>query len=126
MMMKRKGREMSDKKYTAQRAKFRFGQPMNPCPKCGGYNLGTKVPIRIDHDENDDARALLRKWAKAHREGPVLKGIAYIVCQDCFHQGPHFDCSHMSYDEVMKSHDVAKEVKRLWNSQESKDALGDR
>jgi len=32
----------------------------------------------------------------------------------------------MSYDEVMKSHDAAKEVKRLWNSQESKDALGDR
>ena len=80
-MMKRKGREMSDKKYTAQRAKFRFGQPMNPCPKCGGYNLGTKVPIRIGHDENDDARALLRKWAKAHREGPVLKALRTLYAK---------------------------------------------
>ena len=108
---------MSEQKYTAQHAEFVFKQPMNHCPKCGGYNLAYRVPIRIEHDENDDARALLRKWAKAHREGPVLEGIAYIVCQECFHRGPCFDCSHMSYDEVMKSHDVAKEVKRLWNSQ---------
>lgn len=104
-------------KYTAQRAKFTFGQQMNPCPKCGGYNLGTRVPIKIDCT-SDDPKTILKEWLKAHKSGPVLEGYACIVCQDCFHHGPHFDCSHMSYDEVMKSHDVPKEVKRLWNSQE--------
>lgn len=103
--------------YTAKWARFVFGQDMNPCPKCGGYNLATRIPIKIDLDENDDAPTTIKKWVKAQQEGPILEGIAYIVCQDCFHRGPEFDCGHMGYDEVMKSPDASKEIKRLWNNQ---------
>ena len=109
--------EPRNKQYNAERAEFIFGQKMEPCPNCGGYHFAYRVPIRIDVDNDDNAREWIKKLAIAYRNGPVMEGIAYIVCCDCQHRGPEFNCSHLSYDDVMKSEDVANEIKRLWNSQ---------
>lgn len=105
------------KNVTAKQAEFIFGQPMNPCPKCGSYNLSYRTPIVLDVTDDDSPKAILGKYAKALRQGPVLEGPVYMICSDCLHRGPAIDCSHMTYDEMKKSKDVAKKVKAAWNCQ---------
>lgn len=102
----------------AERCEFVFGQPMQPCPKCGSYRLTYQTPIKLAEPLPDkpDAKALLRAWARAHREGsPMLEGPVYIACQECWHHGPALDCSGRTSDDVSHDVAVASEVKRLWN-----------
>ena len=101
---------------TAKQAEFIFGQPMKPCPKCGSYSLAYRTPIVLDTDD-DSPKTILGRLAKALKQGPVLEGPVYMICCDCLHRGPAIDCSHMTYDEMMKSEDVVKKVKAAWNCQ---------
>ena len=102
----------------AERCEFVFGQPMEPCPECGSYKLMYQSPIKLDEPPPDkpDAKALLRSWARAHRNGsPMLEGPVYMACQECWHYGPAMDCSGRTSDDVSHDPAVATEVKRLWN-----------
>lgn len=38
----------ADLKDPAKRAAWVYGQPMNPCPSCGGYNMKPQTPIKIE------------------------------------------------------------------------------
>lgn len=80
----------------AKRAEFIFGQPMNPCPRCGGYKMIYQTPIDSEMK---------------------LKGPVWIMCEECFHDGPKLDCAGMTREQVGRDPLVAKEVKRLWNEQ---------
>jgi hypothetical protein len=106
--------------YTAARCRAIFGQEMIPCPKCGSYNIGWQTPIRMPDAivKGDDARTVLRKYARAVKDGHTpLKGPVFLWCQDCLHKGPAMDCSGRTSEEVGQDRAVAAEVKRLWNSQ---------
>ncbi len=103
-----------------KRCEWIFGQPMKPCPKCGGYNLAHRVPIRIDEPlpADLDARKMLGIWARARAKGATpLEGIAHLVCKDCGHKGPTVDVQGRTTEDVGKDPVVAADVKRLWNNQ---------
>ena len=104
----------------AKRCAFVFRQKMQPCPKCGGYNLKYQAPIRIDDPLPDDldARKMLGIWARARKKGATpLKGPVYLMCFDCFHKGPSVDCSGRTSEDVSCDPIVNTEVKRMWNEQ---------
>jgi hypothetical protein len=98
----------------AKRTEWIFGETMIPCPKCGSYNLKNQTPIKLDISADDEPREIMRKWAKATGE---LEGPCYIVCWDCKHRGPSFDCSGRTLQDVIMDPQVYAEMKRLWNSQ---------
>lgn len=106
--------------HTADRAKFIFGQPMNPCPKCGSYNIGYSMPIKLDDGLPDplSAKSLLSAWAKACKNGCTsLEGTCRIICRDCGHKGPSVDVTGRTAEDVGQDKTVADETKKLWNGQ---------
>lgn len=103
---------------TAETAEFIFGQKMRACPQCGGFHIGYSTPIKLDGPLPEDAKGMLRAWAKARKpEGTQLQGTARIMCRDCGHLGPAMDVSGRTAEDVGKDKAVAAEVKRLWNEQ---------
>ena len=101
-----------------RRCEFVFKQPMNPCPKCGAYDMFYSTPIDLDLGGVTDVRKLLGRWAKAHKEGRTpLKGTSCMMCRKCGHCGPSVDVSSRTSEDVGSDPIVAAEVKRLWNSQ---------
>jgi hypothetical protein len=106
---------------TAKTAAFVFGQPMNPCPKCGSFNMFWQTPIRMDKEPilaTDTANQLIGKWARAIKDGNTpLEGPVFLMCRDCYHKGPALDCMGRTREDIGRDPVVAKEVKRLWNEQ---------
>lgn len=111
---------MSIFKDPAKRAAFVFGQPMKPCPKCGGYSLIHQTPIKMAEPiaAGDTAEQAIGKWAREMLRGdPEMEGPVFIMCRDCGHKGPSVDCTGMTREQVGQSREVSTEVKRLWNEQ---------
>jgi hypothetical protein len=107
-------------RFTADRAKFIFGQPMNPCPECGSYNIGYSMPIKLDDPLPDPLtpKSLLSAWAKATKGGRTpLEGTCRLMCKECGHYGPSVDVSGRTSEDVGQDKVVAAETKRLWNQQ---------
>lgn len=97
-----------------------FGQEMKPCPICGGFNIGWQTPIKMSEPitEADDARSILRKYARSVKSGATpLEGPVFLWCRECHHKGPAMDCSGRTSQEIGQDRAIATEVKRLWNSQ---------
>lgn len=114
----------SPRRYTAERARFVFGQDMQPCPACGSYHLGFSTPIKLDGPLADTADGILRQWAKARRAGAgagatPLEGTCRIMCRDCGHIGPAVDVTGRTAEDVGKDPEVAAETKRRWNRQKT-------
>jgi len=104
----------------AERCAWVFGQPMEPCPKCGSYKLTYQTPIKLDEPLPDDldAKKLLGAWARARSGGATpLEGTSYLMCKDCWHKGPSVDVSGRTSEDVGRDPAVATEIKRLWNAQ---------
>lgn len=107
------------------RCEWVFGSPMNPCPKCQGYNLIYQTPIKMDTpiSESDGPRQILGKFAKQMKRemdgtAPLmLEGPVYVMCRDCGHRGPTMDCSGRTRADVGQDKQVARTIKSLWNSQ---------
>jgi hypothetical protein len=103
----------------ASRAEFVFGQRMNPCPACGGYNIGFSTPIKLDGPLPDTAKGMLGAWAKARKGGSTpLEGVCRIVCRSCGHLGPSVNVKGRTAEDVGRDKTVCAEVKRLWNLQQ--------
>jgi hypothetical protein len=100
-----------------------YGQEMEPCPKCGSYNLKYQTPIKQSKEikeafEDSEFRpeVLVKAWAKATKSGHTeLEGPSYLMCWDCWHKGPAVDCTGRTSEEVGQDKAVADEIKRLWN-----------
>lgn len=93
---------------------------MEPCPKCGGYNLQSQTPIKLAEPitKGDTARSILGKYARAIKGGATpLEGPCFIQCRDCRHKGPAVDCSGRTSEEVGQDREVYAEMKRLWKEQ---------
>lgn len=104
----------------AKRAEWVYGQPMNPCPKCGSYNMKPAMPIKIDITGKESTKELFGKWAVATKSGVTpLQGPCYYVCWDCQHKGPAVDCTGRTSEDCRSDPVLNKEMKRLWNSQTS-------
>lgn len=104
--------------HTKESARFIFGQEMQPCPKCGSYNIGWQTPIVCDVTGQESIRELLAKFARTTKAGTTpLQGPVYLHCRDCLHKGPALDCSGRTREEIGQDRAVAAEVKRLWNEQ---------
>lgn len=102
----------------AARAAWVYGQPMNPCPKCGGYNMKPQTPIVMDVTGSESPQQLLGKYARATKAGATpLEGPCYYQCWDCWHKGPAVDCTGRTSEAVRADRAVNAEMKRLWNSQ---------
>ena len=113
---------MPERRNTKEVCAFRFGRPMKPCPSCGSYNIGYQTPIKMQEEvtEEDDARSIIRKWARATQAGnTLLKGPVYLHCRDCFHKGPAMDCTGRTSEDVGQDPVVADTVKNLWNSEKN-------
>lgn len=105
-------------KDPAQRAEFIYGQPMNPCPKCGSYNMKPQIPIVMEQAGGDSIKKLLGNYARATSKGATqIQGTAYYTCWDCFHKGPSVDCTGRTSEDCRSDKELNSEMKRLWNSQ---------
>ena len=105
---------------TRERLAIIMGCEMKPCPKCGSWDIKAQTPIVSDVTEEDlnDPRKVIGKWARAHRDGPVmLKGPCYFMCFSCWHHGPPVDCKGRTSEDVGQDREVFTEMKRLWNEQ---------
>ncbi len=105
-----------------KRCEFVFGQPMQPCPKCGEYDMFYSTPIELDLEGVTHPRAILGLWARAvrsssERGGTPLKGTCCMMCRKCGHTGPSVDVRGRTSEDVGSDPIVAAEVKRLWNNQ---------
>lgn len=105
-------------KRTQQHAEFAFGCKMNPCPKCGSWNIKYQVPIEIDIPKGASARQILSAWAREQAKGPRLKGYGFIMCFDCGYKGPHVSTEGMTYGQANKSVEFADKMKAAWNNQD--------
>lgn len=113
----------SASRYTADRARFVFGQEMKACPKCGGYNIGYSTPIKLDGPMPDTAKGMLAAWAKARKGGSTpLEGTCRITCRGCGHLGPAVSVEGRTAEDVGRDKAVAAETKRLWNSEQNDQA----
>ncbi len=102
----------------AARAAWIYGQPMQPCPKCGSYDMKPQTPIVMHLAGTERPRQLLGKWARATKQGATpLDGPCYYQCWDCGHKGPAVDCTGRTSEDVRADRAVNAEMKRLWNSQ---------
>ncbi len=105
-------------RHTKENTKFIFGQEMQPCPKCGSYNIGYQTPIVCEVTGHESIRELLTKFARATKAGATpLQGPVYLHCRECSHKGPAVNCSGRTVEEIGQDRTVAAEVKRLWNEQ---------
>lgn len=106
----------------SQRAKWVYGQPMEPCPACGSYNMKPQIPIRMTTTGNETIPQIVGKWARAAKAGATpLEGSAYYVCWDCFHRGPAVDCTGRTSEDARQDRTLNAEMKRLWNMQKPKE-----
>jgi len=115
---------MKQSRHTESRCATVFGQKMQACPGCGGYNIGYDTPIQINEPvpENPTARQILGIYARSIKDGEtMLQGPCCIRCRSCGHKGPALDCSGRTSEEVGQSVEAAAEMKRLWNNQTKKD-----
>jgi len=104
-------------KDPAARAAWVYGQPMAPCPICGGYNMKPQMPIKIDLDHLDTVPQVVGKWARATKAGATqLEGPAYFMCWDCGHKGQAVDCTGRSSEDARQDRALNAEMKRLWNA----------
>lgn len=103
----------------AERCEWVFQCPMNPCPSCGGYDLISQVPIVIEELPDDaTVRQMMGTWARARKSGTTpLIGTAFITCKSCGHNGPSYDVSGRTAEDVGRDLVVSTEIKRLWNTQ---------
>ena len=109
---------MLDLKDPAKRAEWVYGQPMAPCPKCGGYDMKPQMPIQIELDSESTVRQVIGSWARATKAGATpLKGPCYYACWACGHKGPAVDCSGRTSEDARKDSTLNAEMKRLWNTQ---------
>jgi len=102
-----------------QNAEFIYGQPMEPCPACGSYNMKPQMPIKLSAGSDlKSAKALLGEWARAQKpDGTPLEGPAYYMCFDCFHKAPAVDCTGRTSEACRADANLNSEMKRLWNGQ---------
>lgn len=108
-------------KDPAKRAEFVYGQPMQPCPACGSYNMKPQMPIQLATTGSENAQQLIGKWARATKGGATpLQGPCYYVCYDCFHKGPAVDCAGRTSEDARQDRALNAEMKRLWNAQAPK------
>ena len=101
----------------AQCAAWIHGQPMKPCPRCGGYKMGTQAPRAVTIPRGAGARQILKIWLRAQRENVPLKGPVFMMCRTCGHEGPSVDCTGRMPDDIRGDTKLGAEIKRLWNSQ---------
>ena len=100
------------------RAAWVYGQPMQPCPKCGSYNMKPQMPIQMELSGCETTPQLLGKWAQATKAGATpLQGPAYYICWDCLHEGPAVDCTGRTSENARQDRALNDEMKRLWNTQ---------
>lgn len=101
-----------------KRAEFVYGQPMNPCPKCGSYNMKYQLPIKFDEEiDMDSPKSIVAACVKSWKDGAELEGSFYMMCFTCFHKGHSLDVSGRTSEDVQSDPKANAEVKRLWNSQ---------
>ena len=102
----------------AKRAEWVYGQKMNPCPKCGSYDMFPQMPIEMELKDADEPEKIVGRWAKLTASGgAVLEGPCYYMCMNCLHNGPSVNCAGRSAEEARKDPELNREMKRLWNSQ---------
>lgn len=96
-----------------------FGQDMRACPTCGGYHLQYQTPIKMEDPitDSDDAKTMVKKWAKSYMKDERLEGPVFIMCFECGHKGPSVDCAGRSRDDVGQDKNLADTIKSLWNNQ---------
>jgi hypothetical protein len=110
------------RRTSAERAAWVYGQPMVPCPKCGSYNMGPQIPIALETTGDETTPQLVGKWARATAAGATpLKGVAYYMCRDCLHEGPAVDCIGRTSEACRADRALNAEMKRLWNAQFARD-----
>ena len=108
---------MSDEEM-AKRAEWVYGQPMEPCPACGSYNMKPQIPIMADTTGGETGPQLVCLWVRATKDGAtLLRGQAYYSCWDCGHAGPSVDCAGRTSEACRADRALNSEMKRLWNAQ---------
>jgi hypothetical protein len=106
-------------KTPAERAAWVYGQPMEPCPKCGSYNMKPQMPIKTDIVVGDDVHKILGKWVRATKDGNTpLEGPCYYMCWDCGQKATAVDCTGRTSEECRRDAALNTEMKRLWNTQQ--------
>lgn len=109
---------VKDLKDPAARAEWVYGQRMEPCPKCGSYNMKPQMPIKLPLTGKENIEQLTYKWAVATRSGRTpLEGPCYYMCWDCQHKGPAVDRTGRTSEECRRDAALNTEMKRLWNTQ---------
>jgi hypothetical protein len=100
----------------AERCAWVFRQEMEPCPKCGSFELRYQVPIVLPGEVGDTPKELVSAWAKATRSGSTeLEGVAYLQCGECLCRGPVIDVSGRTSEDVRSDPVVAQAIKDVWN-----------
>lgn len=82
-----------------------------------------QTPIKMSEPilPTDSAKQLVGKWARAVKDGHTpLEGPVFLMCRDCYHNGPAMDCTGRTSEDVGRDKNVADTVKRLWNEQEAR------
>lgn len=107
---------------TKERAKFVYGQEMEPCPKCGSYDMKPQTPIKLNEEfskkDLENPKKLLGQWARKKMTGEDwLEGPCYFMCFECGHKGPSVDCSGRTSTEIGQDRQVYAKMKELWNTQ---------
>lgn len=105
-------------KDPASRAAWIYGQRMEPCPKCGSFNMKPQMPIKMALTGVETVREVLGKWVNAIKGGATpLEGPCYYICGDCKHKGPAVDCTGRTSEDCRQDKRLNAEMKRLWNEQ---------
>lgn len=103
----------------AKRAAWVYGQPMAPCPKCGGYDMKPQIPIALETTGSETIPQLIGKWARATKPGTTpIAGPAYFVCWSCGHKGPSVDCTGRTSEDCRADKTLNATMKLLWNTQQ--------
>ena len=109
---------LSVMKDPAKRAEWVYGQPMEPCPACGSYNMKPQMPISMATTGDETMPQLLDKWAHTTKAGTTpLEGPCYYACFACGHKGPAVDCTGRTSEDARQDRALNAEMKRLWNTQ---------
>ena len=105
-------------KDPAKHAEWVYGQPMAPCPACGGYNMKPQIPIAMPTTGKETIPEIVGKYARFVKAGATpLQGPAYYGCWDCGHKGPAVDCTGRTSEDCRADRALNAEMKHLWNTQ---------
>ena len=100
------------------RAAFIHGQRMEPCPKCGSYEMEPQIPVRLAVSPAATPREALVAYVRSSAAGPlVVEGPAYYQCGSCGHKGPAVDCTGRTSDDCRRDPILYSKMKALWNGQ---------